>query len=183
MIADATKTNSITTHSQQSKESDSAHQSKLIHVGMKAPNFSLKSSPEQKTVTLKLFEGRPVVIFFYPADFSPVCGTEVELFNKMLPEFERYNAVVLGISVDNVWTHVAYAREKSLLFPLLADFHPKGEVSKKYGAYREQDGTSERALVVIDEKGIVRWSFLSVIDENPGTEGIFNVLKEMNNQK
>src|SRR5437868_3172564 len=99
-----------------------------LKVGTKAPDFSLKDTPDQK-VSLSELQGRPVILMFYPADFSPVCGSEVDLFNEVLPEFQQYNAQLLGISVDNVWCHLAFAKEHKLRFPLLSDFHPKGEVA------------------------------------------------------
>ncbi len=120
--------------------------------GIKAPNFNLKVTPDQ-TVSLSDFLGKPVILAFYPADFSPVCGGEMTLFNEILPELKKYQASLLGISVDNVWSHLAFAKERNLHFPLLSDFNPKGAVSKLYNSYHEQDGVSERALYLIDKDG------------------------------
>ena len=125
------------------------------------------------------FRGRPVVLVFYPADWSPVCGDQVALYNEMWREFEDYNAQLLGISVDGAWCHRAFAEARKLRFPLLADFEPKGDVSRRYGAYREKDGFSERALFIVDANGIVRWSYLSPIGENPGADGIFEALESL----
>ncbi|MDB5358254.1 MAG: Alkyl hydroperoxide reductase subunit C-like protein [Phycisphaerales bacterium] len=116
---------------------------------------------------------------FYPADWSPVCGDELALFNEILPEFERHNAQLLGISVDGPWCHVAYARDRKLHFPLLADFEPKGEVARKYGVYREDDGVSERALFLIDENGVIRWSYVSPMGVNPGADGALRALEAL----
>jgi peroxiredoxin len=101
----------------------------------------------------------------------------VALYNEILPEFREYGAEVVGISVDGVWCHAAFARDRKLHFPLLADFEPKGAVARMYGAYREEDGTSERALFVLDGNGIIRWSYCSPISVNPGADGILNALE------
>ena len=106
-------------------------------------------------------------------------GTTAPDFTEILPELQRYDAQLVGISVDNVWCHAAYAKHRNLQFPLLADFEPKGEVSRKYGAYRSQDGVSERALFVLDAEGVIRWSYLSPIDTNPGADGVLQALGEL----
>jgi peroxiredoxin len=106
-----------------------------------------------------------------------VCGDELALFNEVLPEFQRYDVRVVGISVDGVWCHKAYAKTRNLAFPLLADFEPKGEVSRAYGAYRERDGFSERALFLVDADGVIRWSYLSDISVNPGAAGLLKALE------
>ena len=152
--------------------------SRLVPVGTTAPDFELRSTPDQ-TMRLSSFRGRPVVLVFYPADWSPVCGDQVALYNEMWREFEDYNAQLLGISVDGAWCHRAFAEARKLRFPLLADFEPKGDVSRRYGAYRDKDGFSERALFVVDANGIVRWSYLSPIGENPGADGIFEALESL----
>src|SRR5690349_11410188 len=121
----------------------------ILGVGVQAPDFALRSTPDQ-TLSLHELRGRPVVLMFYPADWSPVCGDELALFNEMVPDFREYGAELVGISVDGVWCHAAFARERHLHFPLLADFEPKGAVSRQYGAYRAEDGTSARALFVLD---------------------------------
>ncbi len=146
--------------------------------GMKAPDFSLKSTSDQE-VSLKDFLGKPVILAFYPADFSPVCGSELTLFNEVLPEFKKYDAQLFGISVDNIWSHLAFAKERNLHFPLLSDFNPKGEVSRMYNAYQEEDGLSKRALYVIDKNGVIAWGYISPIGINPGADGILNALEEL----
>jgi peroxiredoxin len=149
-----------------------------LSAGTPAPDFTLSSAPGQ-TVSLADFRGRPVILAFYPADWSPVCGDQMALYNEVLPEFERHNAQLLGISVDGAWCHAAFTRDRRLHFPLLADFEPKGAVARRYGAYRQGDGFSERALFVIDGDGIVRWSYVSPVDVNPGADGILRALEAL----
>jgi peroxiredoxin len=146
--------------------------------GTKATDFELQSMPEQK-VSLSQFLGRPVILVFYPADWSPVCSDQLALYQEVLPEFQRLNAQLLAISVDGVWSHLAYARDRNLTFPLLADFEPKGEVARAYHVYRPEEGTSERALYVIDTEGRVRWSYVSPLDVNPGADGILRALESL----
>jgi len=155
-----------------------ANSATILQPGTQAPDFSLPVSPQQK-LALRDLRGRPVILVFYPADWSPVCGDEVSLFNEILPEFRDYGAELLGISVDGPWCHAAYAREKHLRFPLLSDFEPKGAVSRTYHAYEEDAGTSSRALFVIDGEGIINWSYLSPIDVNPGADGVLNALEKL----
>src|SRR5581483_8919302 len=119
-------------------------------------------------VSLSELRGRPVVLAFYPADWSPVCGDELALFNEALPEIKKHGAELLGISVDGVWSHLAFAKERKLRFSLLSDFEPKGAVARSYGAYREEEGVCARALFVIDPEGTIAWSHLSPIGINPG---------------
>ena len=153
--------------------------SRPIEAGHAAPDFELPSTPDQK-LRLSEFRGRPVVIAFYPADWSPVCGDQVTLYNEMRDEFQRFDAQVVGISVDGAWCHAAFARDRRLRFPLLADFEPKGDVARKYGVYREGDGVTERALFVLDGDGKVAWSYVSPIGINPGADGIFRALEKLN---
>src|SRR6201987_948473 len=152
--------------------------SNILPAGTPAPDFTLNAKPDQ-TLTLKGLRGRPVILAFYPADWSPVCGDQMALYNEVLPEFQRFNAELLGISVDGVWCHAAFSRDRKLRFPLLADFEPKGAVARRYGAYRQGDGFSERALFVVDGDGIVRWSYVSAVDVNPGGEGILRALEAL----
>ena len=144
-------------------------------VGTQAPDFEL-SSMDGTRIALRDLRGAPVILAFYPADWSPVCGDQMALYNEVLPEFERYGARLLGISVDGMWCHRAFSENRHLGFPLLADFEPKGEVARRYGAYRESDGTTERALVVIDAAGVIRWHYISPIEVNPGADGILEAL-------
>ena len=149
--------------------------------GTSAPDFTLPTAPD-RTVSLRDFRGRPVILVFYPADWSPVCGDQVALYNEILPEFERHGAQVLGISVDGVWCHKAFTENRNLRFPLLADFEPKGAVARRYGVYREGEGMTERALFVLDHDGIIRWSYVSPIGVNPGADGILRALESLGQQ-
>jgi peroxiredoxin len=150
----------------------------ILEAGTAAPDFTLHVTPDQK-LSLSELRGRPVILAFYPADFSPVCGDQMALYNEILPEFEKHHAELLGISVDGVWCHAEFAHDRHLHFPLLADFEPKGEVAKKYRAYRPFDGFCERALFVIDKNGIIFWSYCSPVGVNPGADGILQALEEM----
>jgi peroxiredoxin len=150
--------------------------------GVQAPEFSLPSTPDQR-VALSDFRGQPVVLAFYPADWSPVCSDQMVLYQEVMSEFRRYNAELLGISVDGVWCHLAFAKDRRLSYPLLADFEPKGEVSKAYGAYRNGEGTSERALFVIDRGGVVDWSYVSPVGVNPGADGILRALESLSQRE
>jgi peroxiredoxin len=150
----------------------------IMAPGTTAPDFTLSVTPDQK-LSLRDLRGRPVILAFYPADWSPVCGDQMALYNEILPEFRRFNAELLGISVDGVWCHAAFARQQKLHFPLMADFEPKGAVARKYGAYREIEGVAERALFVIDHAGIIEWSYCSPIAINPGADGIIEALERL----
>ena len=152
--------------------------SQLLPAGTPAPDFALHTTPDQ-LVRLSDFRGRPVILAFYPADWSPVCGDQMALYNELLDEFARFDAELLGISVDGAWCHIAFAHERKLRFPLLSDFEPKGAVARRYDAYREQDGTSERALFVVDSDGVIRWSYRSPVGVNPGADGILRALEAL----
>ena len=99
--------------------------------------------------------------------------------NEFLPIFQQMGAELLGISVDSAWCHLAFVDDRKLRFQLLADFEPKGEVAKRYGVYRAGDGTSERALFVLDADGIIRWSYVSPAEINPGADGILTALESL----
>jgi peroxiredoxin len=150
----------------------------ILAPGTTAPTFNLPVTPEQRWDSTAL-RGHNLVIAFYPADWSAVCGDQLTLYNEALPEIERHDATLIGISVDGVWCHAAYAQSRNLHFALLADFDPKGEVSKRYGAYEYGVGMSSRALFVIDGEGTIRWSHLSPIGVNPGVNGILTALEAM----
>lgn len=151
---------------------------KILQPGTQAPDFCLQVTADQK-LSLSELKGRPVILAFYPADWSPVCGDEMALFNEILPEFRKFHAQLLGISVDGNWCHTAFAENRKLHFPLLSDFEPKGAVAKAYGAFREKDGYCERALFVIDKNGVITWSYLSPVAENPGADGILEALEKL----
>jgi peroxiredoxin len=147
----------------------------ILPPGTAAPDFSLNVTPDQK-LSLSELRGHPVILAFYPADWSPVCGDQMALYNEILPDFQKHQAELIGISVDGVWCHAAFAKERNLHFPLAADFEPKGKVSQAYGAYRQLDGVCERALFVIDKNGVIAWSYCSPIAVNPGADGILQAL-------
>ncbi len=149
-----------------------------LTAGTRAPEFTLRSTPDQ-TVSLSDFRGRPVILAFYPADWSPVCGDQLTLYNEVLGEFQRFGAELVGISVDGAWSHAAFAQQRHFQFPLLADFEPKGRVARLYGVYSEKSGLSNRALFVIDAAGTIQWSYVSPMGVNPGADGILDALESL----
>jgi peroxiredoxin len=152
--------------------------SEVLPPGTRAPAFTLPVTADQR-VSLSDFAGQSVILAFYPADWSPVCGDQMALYNELVGEFKQRGAVLLGISVDGPWCHSAFAESRHLHFPLLSDFEPKGEVARAYGAYRTHEGTSERALFVIDGDGVIVWSYKSPVAVNPGADGILDALDTM----
>ncbi|MFT3827675.1 MAG: redoxin domain-containing protein [Chitinophagaceae bacterium] len=154
----------------------------MLTVGTKAPDFSLNDTPDQK-ITLSQLKGQKVILTFYPADWSPVCKDQLALYNEVLSFFRKHNAIILGISVDGIWCHLAFSGDRKLHFPLLADFEPKGAVAKLYDVYDEKTGQSERALYVLDEEGIIRWAYVSPVGINPGADGILDALEAIDGKK
>jgi peroxiredoxin len=152
--------------------------SDILASGTPAPDFTLSVTPDQR-LSLKELRGKPVILAFYPADWSPVCSDQLALYNEILSEFQSHGAQLLGISVDGVWCHAAYAKDRHLHFPLLADFEPKAEVARKYQAYRAAEGVCERALFVIDKNGVIAWSYCSPVGINPGADGILQALENL----
>jgi peroxiredoxin len=150
----------------------------MLAIGTQAPDFNLNATPDQK-LTLSSLKGQKVILAFYPADWSPVCSDQLALYNEVLPFFHKHNAVLVGISVDGKWCHLAFSGERKFHFPLLADFEPKGAVSKLFDVYEESDGQSQRALYVLDESGIIRWNYLSPKGINPGADGILEALEKL----
>ena len=150
----------------------------ILGAGEAAPEFTLRCTPDQ-SVSLSEFRGRPVILAFYPADWSPVCGDQMALYNEMLDEFQELDAALLGISVDGAWCHGAFGKQNKLRFALLADFEPKGVVARAYGVYDQETGTSERALFVIDPDGVIHWSYVSPVGVNPGANGILSALEDL----
>jgi peroxiredoxin len=153
-----------------------------LPAGTQAPEFNLSSTPDQK-LSLTDLKGKRLILAFYPADWSPVCGDQMALYNEILPEFKRHNAELFGISVDGPWCHSAYREHRNLHFSLLSDFEPKGEVARQYGVYRHGEGVTERALFVIDENGKIAWSYVSPIGVNPGADGILAALENLDTRK
>ena len=156
--------------------------SHALQPGQLAPDFALRSTPDQ-FVNLSDFRGNPVILAFYPADWSPVCGDQLALYNELLPEFAKFGATLLAVSVDGVWCHVAFSQDRSFRFPLLSDFEPKGEVASVYGVYRAEEGTAERALFVIDSQGLIVWSYVSPVGVNPGADGILRALQSLGHRE
>jgi peroxiredoxin len=151
---------------------------RTLPTGTLAPDFRLLITPGH-FLSLRELRGRPVVLVFYVGDWNPVCADQLGLYQEILPELQRFNAELIGISVDSIWSHLAFADHRKLEFPLLADFEPKGAVARAYGVYREQDGASERALFVIDAEGIIRWSYLAPLHINPGVDGFLTALEAL----
>lgn len=133
---------------------------KPLSEGTPAPGFSLKDA-NGNIVNLSDFRGSPVLLVFYPLDWSPGCSQQLDLYQQEWSEFEKRGFKVLGISVDSIYSHGAWASVRKIGFPLLSDFNPKGETAEKYSVYRTEDGFSERALYVIDGQGIIRYGFVS----------------------
>lgn len=148
----------------------------LLQAGQKAPLWTLPQGP-QEVLSLKNLYGTPIVLVFYPADWSPVCSDQLILYNELEKDFEKYRAKLIAISVDGIWCHQAFSRQRKLFFPLLSDFEPKGKVAKEYGVYLEKEGFAGRALFVLDADGVIGWSYLAPTGVNPGAEGIFQALE------
>jgi len=147
-----------------------------------APDFELYATPDQK-IRLSELRSKKVILAFYPADWSPVCGDQMALYNEVGKYFNEHNAQLIGISVDSKWSHLAFSTQNKFHFPLLSDFEPKGAVAGLYEVYNKEAGECQRALYVIDEEGIIRWNYLSPLGINPGADGILDALEEIENQK
>ena len=147
----------------------------MIEAGAKAPDFSL-SDQDGNEVSLSDFAGRKLVIAFYPLDFSPICTDQLGLYQEVLGEIESKGARLVGISVDSSYSHRAFREQLNLTMPLLADFNPKGEVSRAYGAWIEQVDHGNRSLVLIED-GEVKWSYATPTPaEIPGANLIFDAI-------
>jgi mycoredoxin-dependent peroxiredoxin len=127
-----------------------------IAVGQSAPEFTLKDQ-SQKDVKLSDYRGKNVVIIFYPLDWSPICTNEHACFVNDLKQFEKLNAQILGLSVDSVWSHKAFADKMGINYPLLADFHPRGAVADQFGVYLGDKGITGRAIAIVDKTGKIAW--------------------------
>jgi peroxiredoxin len=149
----------------------------MIEAGSPAPEFTLRDQDGNR-VSLSDYRGRTVVLVFYPADFSRVCTDQLSVYQEVLPQFEEAGAQLVGISVDGAFCHKAFREHQGLTIPLLADFHPKGEVAKAYGVWSEEHGVANRALVMVRPDGIVQWSYLSPPLEVPGANLIFDALEQ-----
>jgi peroxiredoxin len=151
----------------------------LIQVGKQAPDFTLKNQDGQD-VALSQFKGKSnVVLAFYPLDFSPVCSKEHACFVNDFSEFEGVKAQVLGISVDSVWAHKAFAEKLGIRYPLLADFHPKGKVAESYGLFLADKGIAARATVIVDKQGTVRYVKTEEIPQTRNNKDIVGTLAKL----
>lgn len=158
-------------------------ENKPLPVGTRAPDFTLPDA-NNRPVSLSDFRGKNVVVAFYPLDWSPACSDQLNLYQGELDEFDKYNAQVLGISVDSIYSHGAWAAVRGIEFPLLADFHPKGDVARRYSVYRESTGFSERALYIVDTAGIIRYAHVSPqLHHVPDIYELFNNLKAIQEQR
>lgn len=148
-----------------------------VKVGDPAPPFSLPSLTAE-TISLAQYKGtRNVVISFVPAAWTPVCSDQWPGYNIAKAIFEQYDAILLGITVDNLPTLYAWTRQMGeLWFPVLSDFWPHGEVAQQFGVLRT-DGTAERALFVIDKAGIIRYLAVSDINRRPNLKDIVDALE------
>ncbi|GAA1940859.1 redoxin domain-containing protein [Microbacterium aoyamense] len=149
-----------------------------FRVGAPAPKVQLDAASGRR-IDLADMKGRTVVLVFYPADWSPVCGDELDVFNIALPLFTEIGSVVLGVSVDSVWSHKAFADQHHLRIDLLSDFEPKGSVSREFGMYDDRAGRSKRGLVIIDGDGVVRWAVVYPDDVNPGVDEVLRIAGQL----
>ena len=143
-----------------------------------APDFTLPSTINNP-IHLNDLKGKPVILVFYPGDFTPVCGDQLTLYNELLWLFAEFDAQILGVSVNSLESHRAFSADRKLDFPLLADSNPLGEVARRYGVFDEESQTCERALFVIDRAGRIAWSYISPRDVNPGADGILRALERL----
>ena len=146
--------------------------------GTPAPEFTLDSNTGQP-ISLSDFRGQAVILAFYPADNSPVCSSQLALYNEVQPLFKEHNARLLAISTDSANSHQTFAQNLSLSFPLLADNDPAGAVARSFNVYDETHQICERALFVIDGEGTIHWSHVSPKGVNPGANGILNALESL----
>jgi peroxiredoxin len=156
----------------------SRHSQSLLAPASLAPDFTLPSTIDNP-ISLTDLRGKPVILVFYPGDFTPVCSDQLTLYNELLALFGSFDAQLLGISVDGLQSHAAFSVDRNLDFPLLADSDPLGEVARRYGVFDEENQTCERALFVIDHTGRIAWSYLSPRDVNPGADGILRALENL----
>jgi mycoredoxin-dependent peroxiredoxin len=150
-----------------------------ISVGAAVPDFTLKDQ-SQKEVKLSDFKGKRVLIVFYPLDWSPVCTNEHACFVNDMKKFEQLDAQVLGLSVDSVWSHKAFAEKMGIRYPLLADFHPRGAVADKFGAYLADKGITGRAIVIVDRSGKLAWYKNYDIPVVPDLKEVSDALAKVN---
>ena len=149
----------------------------MIEPGTRAPDFTLRDQDGDK-VSLESLKGQTTVLVFYPLDFSPVCTDQLNVYQEVLSELEAAGARLYGVSVDSAYSHKAFQEKLGITIPLLADFHPKGEVARRFGVYEEDRGVTARALVMIGPDGVVQWAYRSPSPlEIPGANLIFDALE------
>ncbi len=157
----------------------------MLQIGTQAPDFQLRigngdlSNEPSNFFKLSEFNDKNLIMAFYPADWSAVCGSQIALYNELLPTFEELNAKIVGISVDGTFCHQAFKENRNLKIELLCDFEPKGKVSKLFEAYNDSLGISERALYVLDKNHTIQYCYLSPMDQNPGAKEILETLKKL----
>jgi peroxiredoxin len=147
-----------------------------IAVGQPAPDFTLKDQNQKDIKLSELVGNRNIVLMFYPLDFSPICTNEHACFVNEMKQFEKLDAQLLGLSVDSVWTHKAFAEKMGIGYPLLADFHPKGAVAEKFGMYNPERGMTGRAIAIIDKAGKIAWFKVYEYPNAPGPEEVAQAL-------
>ena len=148
----------------------------MIEVGADAPDFELPDQDGEK-VRLEDLRGQRSLLVFYPLDFSPVCTDQLSVYQEVLPQLAEQGVKLYGVSVDSAFAHKAFQQQLGIEIPLLADFHPKGEVSDRYGVYIPDRGHTHRALVLIDENLQIAWTHQSPTPlEIPGANLIFDAL-------
>jgi len=150
-----------------------------VKVGDQAPDFSLRSV-SGGIISLKDYRGKKnVVLSFVPAAWTPVCSDQWPGYNIVKDLFDQNDAVLLGISVDNIPTLYSWTNQMGKLwFPVLSDFYPHGETASRFGILRS-DGTSERALFIIDKQGIIRYIYLQDINKRPPLDFLVQELKKL----
>lgn len=152
-----------------------------INVGQPAPDFELSSTIGEGKVKLSDFKGKKnVVLFFFPLAFSPVCANEMPNFEKHIAELTANDTVFFSVSVDSLYTLKAFAGHcKVSQFPMLSDFHPKGDVAKKYGVYADDHGIAQRATIIIDKQGVVRFTHVNELVKERDLSAFLDVLKSL----
>ena len=159
---------------------DGTAENEGLEVGTQAPDFTLPDANGDQ-ISLSDFRGKNVLLVFYPLDWSPACSDQLSLYQSELNEFGKQDTQVIGISVDSLYSHGAWAAVRGITFPLLADFQPKGEVSRLYNVMRTKDGFSERALLLIDRAGAISYSHVSPqLPHIPDIYALFEKLEALN---
>ncbi|HUV31114.1 MAG TPA: redoxin domain-containing protein [Acidobacteriota bacterium] len=159
--------------------SDGTTESIRLNVGDPAPDFTLPTHNEGE-LNLSWYRGRRIVVLaFYPADWTPVCATQIPGYQDVFDEFEKYDCQLLAVSIDSIPSHVAWARSLGgISFPLMSDFYPHGRVARLYGVLTDK-GYAGRVVFVIDKRGIIRHIQRVPVLEIPDNAELFKVLAEL----